>query len=270
MFPFFHHDYRSPVNHFMTTINILPLEDIDPNWRFETKYRINTSQYLAIKNAIVPYLKPDPFTQRSPTKKYFVRSLYFDTWDFKLYSEKIDGVCDRMKFRIRTYGINSSLNPDIRVEIKVRKGNIIEKYGSLINYLDHQNFMKYRNWGPSDDPVLMEFLRYVHKWNLRPKTLVQYFREGYQSRAHEEIRLTFDHQIRSSSSKELFPENIIWHWQHLSEIVLEIKHKNKTPLWLNEIIQKFNLKVVSNSKYINSIEFSERNRIDSSQYFLHG
>ena len=252
----------------MTIHSPLPLEETDTNWRFETKYRINISQYLALRNALTPYLKSDTFTQKASGNKYLVRSLYFDTWDYKLYNEKIDGVCDRMKFRIRTYGISREHHPDIRVEIKVRKGNIIEKYGAFVSHDQEKYFMKSQDWLPCDDPVLMEFERYVHKWSLLPKTLVQYQREGYQSRAHEELRLTFDHQITSATSKELFPETLFWHRHHLSQIVLEIKHKNRVPLWMNELIQNFGLKVFSNSKYTNSIEIAQRTAIDSSTYFL--
>lgn len=252
----------------MVNDRVLALEAIDTNWRYETKYRINYSQYVALKNAIIPYLKSDSYTRQAQSKKYLVRSLYFDTYDYKFYREKIDGVCNRIKFRIRTYGNNPEDNPAIRVEIKVRKAKTIEKFGSYINQKQLQNFMKSRRWSPCTDPVLMEFTRYVHKWNLVPTTLIQYFREGYQSRAQEELRLTFDHQIKSVSSKELFPEEIFWHRHHLSQIVLELKHKNKVPIWFTELIKQFNLKVVSNSKYINSIEFAERNFLDSSTYFI--
>ncbi|MEA3326317.1 MAG: polyphosphate polymerase domain-containing protein [Chloroflexota bacterium] len=241
--------------------NTLPAEDSNINWRFETKYRISYPQYFAIKNAIAPYLKTDLFTQSASEKRYLVRSLYFDTWDYKNFIEKINGDCNRMKFRIRTYGTDPMNYPDIRVEIKVRTGNIIKKYGSFINYEQHLWFMKSRYWNPCDDPVLIEFERYVHKWNLIPVTLVQYFREGFHSRAQEGIRLTFDHLIKSASSNELFPACSFWHRHNRSQIVLEIKHQNKVPFWLNELIQQFNLKVVSNSKYTNSIEIAERRMI---------
>lgn len=254
----------------MKPTTALPTEETEPNWRFETKYRVSTTQYLALRNAIKPYLQPDPFTKYAPDHRYLVRSLYFDTRDFKLYNEKIDGVCNRMKFRIRTYGKNREALPDIRVEIKVRKGNIIEKYGAFINHEHYANFMHSQAGFPLDDPVLMEFTRYVHKWNLLPQTLVQYHREGYQSRAHEALRLTFDHHIVSASTRELFPDTIFWHRHHLSQVVLEIKHKSKVPLWVNALVQDFGLKVLSNSKYTNSIEIAKRTAVDSSIYFLSG
>jgi len=150
-----------------------PIEELDSNWRFETKYRINTLEYYAIKNALPLYMKPDLYTQLKPSKRYLVRSLYFDTRDYRMYTEKIDGICNRIKFRIRTYGTDPSEEPDIRVEMKVRKGNTMEKYGCFVSCEDYQGFIKNWCWDSSEDPVLNEFTRYLHKWDLLPKTLVQ-------------------------------------------------------------------------------------------------
>ena len=232
--------------------NRVPNQNAD--WRFETKYLINLPTYFALKNAITPYLKPDFYTKNAPNQRYLVRSLYFDTRNFRFYIEKINGISDRIKFRIRTYGNHPVDQPDIRVEMKVRKGKLMEKYGSLITHIAYQQFMDKGKWEPLDDPVLMEFERYFHLWGLVPKTLVQYEREGFESRAIDNLRLTFDHEMRSFSTDELFPEVIYWRRHRESQVVLEIKHKNEVPYWMTKIIQNFHLKIIPNSKYTNSIE----------------
>lgn len=235
-----------------------PVEDIDSNWRFETKYRINLLEYYAIKNALPVYMRPDLYTQLRPSKRYIVRSLYFDTRDYRMYTEKIDGVCDRMKFRIRTYGTDPAEEPDIRVEIKVRKGNSMEKYGRFISFQEYLGFKNDRCWDSYENPILSEFARHIHKWDLHPKTLVQYDREGFQSRFQDRIRLTFDHRIKSAPAAELFPGNAYWRRHYMSQIVLEIKHQNNIPSWLNKLIHSYQMKVVPNSKYSNSIEVAPR------------
>jgi SPX domain protein involved in polyphosphate accumulation len=242
----------------MFTKTIQPLEDLDTNWRYETKYRISVVDYYAIKNALSPNMKPDDYTQIAPMKRYLVRSLYFDTRNYQMYSEKIDGICNRIKFRIRTYGTMPEDYPDIRVEMKVRKGNMMEKHGTFVTYEQYQNFMSKRRWHSFEDPVLAEFWRYTQKWNLVPTTLVQYFREGFHSRGLEGIRLTFDHRISSAPSKNLFPENIYWRRHYHSQVVMEIKHKDNLPDWLNKLIHSYQLKVVPNSKYANSVEVAAR------------
>jgi hypothetical protein len=245
----------------MSNLFTPPFEDLDSNWRFETKYRISAIDYFAIKNALAPFMKPDFYTKSSPKRKYLVRSLYFDTHDYRFYIEKIDGDCNRIKFRIRTYGTDPKEKPDIRVEMKVRKGNTMEKYGCFVSFEDYRVFMDKHHWRDDKDPVLIDFTRYVRKWNLQPKTLVQYDREGFHSRTLDGIRLTFDHRIKSAPSKELFPTHEYWRRHYASQIVLEIKHQNNIPGWLENMIQSYHMKVIPNSKYANSIEVAPRDII---------
>ena len=235
-----------------------PVEELDPNWRFETKYRIKILEYYAIKNALPRYMKPDLYTQLKASKRYLVRSLYYDTRDYRMYTEKVDGVCNRIKFRIRTYGTDPLERPDIRVEMKVRKGNAMEKYGCFVSYEGYRQFKENRYWNSSEDPVLQEFTRYLHKWDLLPKTLVQYDREGFHSRFQDRVRLTFDHRIKSAPANDLFPRNPFWRRHYFSQIVMEIKHQGNMPGWLNHLIQSYHMKVIPNSKYANSIEIAPR------------
>jgi len=240
-----------------------PISDEAPivDWRFETKYQISLASYFALKSALSPYFKPDYFTKIKPQKRYLVRSLYFDTRDYRFYTEKINGDSDRIKFRIRTYGTHPDQKPDIRVEMKVRKGKLMEKHGAFIDYDQLGKFLTFRAWGRCEDPVLAEFQRYVHRWDLVPKALVQYDREGFETREKENIRLTFDHQIKSFSTRELFPELIFWRKHYHSIVILEIKHQNEIPGWINGLIQKYHLKVIPNSKYANAIEISPKDII---------
>ena len=224
--------------------------------RFERKYRCPLNQYLAIRSSLYPFLKNDHFTKRTPDNKYLVRSLYFDTFDYRLFQEKINGNSNRIKFRIRTYSNSPKNEPDIRVEIKVRQANLTTKYGAYINLSNCCSFINSRNWDNKNDPILIEFERQVHKLNLIPKTLVEYEREGFHTIDGNNIRITFDHRIRSTSAKDLFPENIFWHLHYDQMVVLEIKYQETIPNWLNQIIKNHKLKLVANSKFVNGIHAS--------------
>lgn len=232
----------------------IPDEEFDRIWRVETKYRLSLRKYFALRNAIIPYMKPDMYTQRTATRKYLVRSLYFDTQDYCIYREKVNGNSDRIKLRIRTYGTKAEDNPDIRIELKVRKSNLMEKYGTFVSMKDYQNFIESDHWSDNQDPVLIEFERLVHHWTLQPKTLVQYLREGFQSREKDDVRVTFDHHIASAPANELYPQKISWRRQYEQQVVLEIKHHHKIPSWMLNLIQSYDLKVVANSKFTSSIE----------------
>ena len=229
--------------------------------RFERKYRCTYAQYYAIKSAIYPYIQQDSYTRRAPKHKYLVRSLYYDTPYYQIYFEKAGGNSDRLKYRIRTYSASRDDQPDIRVEMKIREANLTKKYGAYTTIDDCDHFLAHRHWQNQNDPVLEEFERHIHLMNLAPKTLVEYQREGYQTRDGSGTRITFDHRIRSGFSRELFPKKIMWHVHHEQMVVFEIKHTNTLESWFHRIVKTHGLTLVSNSKFAFGIQASQHDLI---------
>ena len=231
-------------------------EEIIASRRFELKYSISRYQYLQVRNAILPFMSSDPFTRATPKNQYLVRSLYFDTPNYQAYYEKVNGDLNRVKFRIRTYSETIENAPTIRVELKVRKGLMMEKYSRFVELPEYQEFMNNWHWSLANNPVLDEFERNLHLKHLRPKVLVEYFREGFQSRNRDDIRITFDHKVRSVFSKSLFPKKGFFRPHHPHSIILEIKYYKKQPFWLGNIVRQHGLKIIANSKYAQGIEFA--------------
>lgn len=230
----------------------------DFNWRFEYKYHLNINQYLAIKSAITPHMIIDDYTLVKPDKKYFVSSLYFDSLFLNAFHEKLDGNSERLKLRLRTYEKTPHTVDFLKAEIKIRKNVTTEKYVTLIEVPDYQYFMSNKHWPKhfENNPILDEFERYYHLKTQTPMVLIQYEREGYRARSKEQIRITFDHRVRSTQSQELFPSNPILREHYPGVIVLEIKCNKQQPNWLHALVQRFGLCIIPNSKYAQGIVFS--------------
>lgn len=226
------------------------------NWRFEYKYRLPLQQYLQVRNALEPYMELDRYSNEKPDKKYLVRSLYYDSLFLNSFEEKINGDSDRIKLRIRTYTKTETPSPVIKAEIKVRKSAITEKYVSVINLEEYNEFKKTNHWESEPNPTLEEFERYVHLKTLTPQVLIEYEREGYISRAKEEYRLTFDHNVRSAHSTCLFPKNCFFQPHHPGIVVLEIKCTKLQPVWLRNLVHQHGLRIMANSKYVQGIMVS--------------
>lgn len=223
------------------------------SWRFELKYRISYFQYYQIKSEIQKYMKKDHYSLQGKDGTYLVRSLYFDTYNYSSYHEKMSGDADRIKFRLRTYSGEYSESVKIRAELKVRWANSMEKFTSFVNGSDYNYFMKHRTWNISN-PVLDEFSRYVHLRDLIPQILIQYNREGFAERNQGPIRITFDHNVMSTQSRELFPQNTKFFRNHMpNTVILEIKCHNERPLWLRELIHAHGFKLIANSKFTQGI-----------------
>lgn len=230
------------------------IQDKNDNWRFEYKYRLTYQQYLCVRSAVLPFMKKDRYTLAGQGGRYPVRSLYFDTDDLSNYEEKINGDCDRVKLRIRSYSKTPQKGATLRVELKARKGMAMEKYSTWIDYRTYQQFMSTGHWPPQADAVLDEFERYVYLKAQQPKIIVEYQREGYLSRGREELRITFDHKVYSARASSLFPDHLFFRPHYPGYIVMEIKCDKQQPHWLRALVQDQALSLVPNSKYSQGIE----------------
>ena len=71
--------------------------------RHEYKYLLSPDIVENVHKFIRRYLEVDEYADIDNGNMYTVRSIYFDSIDFKCYYEKIGGFPNREKFRIRTY-----------------------------------------------------------------------------------------------------------------------------------------------------------------------
>ncbi len=223
-------------------------------WRFEYKYRMDIWKYHQVKNNLVPFMEMDEHTRKSEHNRYLVRSLYYDNDQFQAYYEKIEGNFGRIKCRIRTYSEKMDGNSVLKVELKNRWGESIEKYSTLVSPKDYYSFMDNRHWPDQENPVLQEFERIYYLRALRPKVLVEYYREGYKTRSHEDIRVTIDHDVKSCMADSLYPAPAIFKAHHPHSLVLEIKCRLRQPAWLSQLVRRHGLKYIANSKYTQGIE----------------
>ncbi len=229
---------------------------VDENSRFELKYRISYFQYLKVRNALKPYMVMDQFTQGKPTNRYLVRSLYFDTFNYKAYEQKMNGDCDRVKFRLRTYQSNLAETNPIRVELKMRQGNRAVKRSIFVSNEEYMHFIKHRHWIKFQDPITTEFERQCLTDDLRPVILIEYEREGYQTKLKSDLRITFDHRMRSAHANSLFPVHPFFRMLIPRSVILEIKFINTMPIWLEKLVRDQGLKVIANSKYTQALQIA--------------
>lgn len=70
-------------------------------YRHEYKHLLSMAEYYALKMRLSAVMQRD--VHAGADGEYRIRSLYFDNYFDKALFEKIDGVNDREKFRLRTY-----------------------------------------------------------------------------------------------------------------------------------------------------------------------
>jgi SPX domain protein involved in polyphosphate accumulation len=227
--------------------------------RFEYKYPLSSPVYRRLTAALRPYARHDEYSRRNADHRYYVRSLYFDTSDYRAYAEKVTGESNRIKLRIRTYARKAVEAEFVSVELKTREGALVRKFSTHVSLDEYLHFEEHRSWTRSD-PVLIEFERLVRLGDLRPVLLVDYWREAFVARDRADVRVTIDHGVVAAQSAELFPERALFRSSDPLIAVLEIKVADARPDWLEGLVRGFDLQSVPNSKYARGIEQTQ-NRI---------
>jgi len=224
-------------------------------YRNEYKHIINKNHAVVLKSRLKALLKADPFANENG--EYFIRSLYFDTYDNRALSEKFDGVPFRSKYRIRFYDHDTSA---IKLENKIKCYNSTAKLfcgitkEEVYKILAHDiDFLK-----KSNEPLQRTFYQELAAGSLVPKTIVDYIRTPFVY-PHGNVRITIDSDIRSPAGYmgvDIFDPNAPTVSVYPDErCVLEVKYDDFIPDFVYKIIQVEVTSASAMSKYASCRRF---------------
>ncbi len=238
------------------------MKDIQSFSRYEFKFLLNKKKTELIEKECQNFLKLDKNINDKFDNRYFVRSLYFDNLNSSNFYEKVDGMKNRKKYRLRTYSkINDSLNI-IFLEMKGRINQRTYKKRTEIQskdldiFLDKKRYTELLDIYGKDNLVINNFLFDTYRKNIFPRVLIDYRRRPYINHNGLNFRLTFDSNIKSSKTDRLFDEKNLLSWEECRAgyTVLEVKFERSITPWFHRIIQNYNLERLSISKFVMGIE----------------
>ncbi len=231
--------------------------------RYEFKYLVPIEQYSALRSAVLPFLRADPFAARQPDGKYTVRSIYFDTAGFDMYHTKVDGIAHRMKVRLRGYnrgGPDSLVFMEIKrkYESPIQKSRSSASYGVVLDLFKGKAIDQLEGAITEPDNARRFFYQVLSR-NLRPVVNIIYEREpfmGANLNPENDFRLTFDLHLRSVAYPgvdELFEDKDV-RFAFPGYFILEIKFNQYCPAWIKPLLEDFQLRKEPASKYVGAID----------------
>ena len=213
--------------------------------RHEWKHEINYMDMLVIRSRMRAITTPD---SHAVDGKYFIRSLYFDTLSDKALREKIDGVDNRKKFRIRYYNNDLSF---IRLEKKSKWNNLGTKEMVRLSTMQAQAIADGNiDWMVNHPaPLIHELYVEMKETQLRAKTIVDYTREPFVFPAGN-VRVTLDYDIRTGlcSTDFLNPDTPTVPIVD-NPIILEVKWDHFLPDIIRDAVHLENRRAAAFSKY---------------------
>ena len=141
----------------------------EQKFRHELKYYLNLADYLTIRERMSAIAGSDEYADENGT--YKIRSLYFDTPGDKALYEKLYGINNREKFRIRLYNNDDSF---VRLEKKTKVNALTCKISAPVTREQCEKLLA----GDTDwmkhagHALLTELYAKMRHEQLRPKTLV--------------------------------------------------------------------------------------------------
>jgi hypothetical protein len=228
--------------------------------RYERKYLVPNEMLPDLRKELLPFVRPDTFADKSAgIPEYTVRSIYFDNLSKWAVFDKIEGVRDRKKLRIRGYNklaADSSVFLEIKRKIsdQITKNRSKVRFDRLVELLTYGDIDRiFRTGTQKDRDDASRFLYHMHRYHMSPVNLVVYDREPYHGLLDASVRVTFDKHIRTrlvQAPNQLFEDSgYEYPWE--SHFILEIKYFHAPmPSWAKALVQKFELKNQALSKYV--------------------
>lgn len=240
----------------------VPNEDTQID-RYELKYIVHPSIVPGIRDFIKPFVAEDHHAGPG-IPEYTVTTLQLDSPFNSLHYAKERKARNRFKLRIRTYGTDGKVPYFLEIKRKVR--SVILKSRVILHPADYcQETLKNPNPNlpfASDAQYqnYLEFVRLVRTVTAAPKIFIRYIRESYKGICETYSRVTLDRSLcyRPARGSWEFPLNEKnWYCMDtemalrtpFSGHILELKCGSEMPIWMLELIERFDLVKVGFCKY---------------------
>ena len=221
----------------------------EKGYRHELKYYITLGEYELLQRKLSLTMERDAFAKKNGGE-YFIRSLYFDDRDDSAFREKLSGIDERDKFRIRIYDMRDDV---IKLECKHKSNGYIKKQSIGLSRKEYEKLMSgdrlflLNRPEPFARRMYLEFAQRA----LKPTVIVDYTREAFVF-PMEDVRVTFDKNVRTGlRSVDMFNAGIPT-YPVIDDygMVLEIKFNRFLPTYIRSLLQLEASQRSAISKYV--------------------
>lgn len=226
----------------------MPIQtSFNPMGRQELKHAISVAEYQVLRTKLSHFMRRDPHA--GSNGMYRIRSTYFDNFDNKVLHEKKEGYLERDKYRVRIY---EKCDKIVNLERKSKRNNLTFKSKCE---MAKQEFESMRNgditWMKEDGrPLIRELYFEMHYHQLKPMTVVDYYREPYIY-PFGNVRVTFDLKVQTSMyNTNMFRTDLpMVDVLEPGVVILEIKYDGYLPDIIKHLLQLSDTRQEAYSKY---------------------
>ena len=213
--------------------------------RVEKKFLLSEKQYQLLLQYLNSYMTMDSYG------KHTICNIYYDTPTNDLISHSIEKPKYKEKLRLRSYGTPTKKDK-VYIEIKKKYDGIVYKRRVQMTLEEAELYLNRHIKAAQDNQILKEIDYFMDFYRPIPKLYLAYERIAYFGNEDKNVRITFDHNIRSREDNLSLGngdkgESLLKDKEYL----MEVKVPGAMPLWLVNIMSMLEIYPVSFSKYGN-------------------
>lgn len=214
--------------------------------RYEKKYLMDEQQYQALTKFLQGRMTTNEFGRHT------ICNIYFDTPDYQLIRASIEKPVYKEKLRLRSYGVPRN-EDTVFMELKKKYKGIVYKRRVPMTLWEAGQYLLRGKQPHASCQILKEIDWFRHFYQcIFPKVYIAYDRIAMLSSEDQDLRITFDTNIRWRESvldlsKGVWGNTLLGEGQHL----MEIKIPGSIPLWLSRGLTQLRIFPASYSKYGN-------------------
>ncbi|MBE6962650.1 MAG: polyphosphate polymerase domain-containing protein [Ruminococcaceae bacterium] len=212
--------------------------------RYELKYLLTSEQKKIVLAAMEPHMALDQYGRTT------IRSLYFDTDNYRLIRNSISKPAYKEKLRLRSYA-QASLDSAVFVELKKKYRSVVYKRRVAMPEKDAMAWLCGERPCPVQGqiPAEIDYVLDFYK-TLRPAMFLSYEREAFYAIDGSGFRVTFDDTILCRR-EALSLESEVYGTPILPEglVLMELKCAGGIPLWMTRVLTENHIYKSSFSKY---------------------
>ena len=216
-------------------------------FRHELKFLISESEEKALQERWKPIISYDKHA--GPTG-YTIRSLYFDDYYEAALYDKLAGVNERQKYRIRIYDGRDDV---IRLERKEKVGQYINKTGASLTLRELESLFcgNTSEFLSRSEKLCQDFYLEIVTNGLHPVVLVDYERVPFVF-PYGDVRVTFDEHVRAGAwAGDLFDmDTPAYEVLPPGTCILEVKFTEYLPDVVRDLLPTADAARVAASKYV--------------------
>ena len=214
--------------------------------RNEWKYQISPASAVLLAKRLDVFLKRD---MHSGQDGYLIRSLYFDDIAESAFYDKLAGINEREKYRLRYYDVDSR---HIFLERKRKHGSLIEKDSIPVSMAVAERMIKDLPLEMSEltAPLMAAFAAQRSTRLMRPRVIVDYRRLAFVYE-EQDVRITLDSDIRSNMYRTdaFFQRATALPVLENENVILEVKFDEYLPDKPKEALSLISVMPQANSKF---------------------